>query len=359
MLLLSVLVTTAFAQSRAVVRDIALVQDGCYVQLSMSVRMGASHLASGDRIVLTPRLVGKCDTVDFPQVIVCGRGVYYNYVRDQIAPDAFMIRHAKDSCVTRYVRSLPYQPWMDQATLVITTYDGDICGRYATKDELTVSRANERIPQSSLQPDIYKSFRQYHSLLALKSNLLFDAALIPNIEIEAQLGRDSRWSLMAEDWFPWFRTRHNRQGDTNRYHRTDQRPTKNSWQLWMLGMELRYWFGPRCDRSRPKLSGTFAGIYAAGGKYDWEYNSSGDQGEFTSLGLTIGHSWVLNDRLNLELSASGGYVGGPRRHYQGEFDDARLIFQHDGCLHYFGPTKLKLSLVWLLPSRFQKKGGCR
>jgi len=201
-----------------------------------------------------------------------------------------------------------------------------------------------------------RSFRPFRPLLALKTNLLFDAAMTPNIEVEIPFGSDSRWSVMLEDWFPWFRLSHNEKGDVNPYYRSDQRPTRHSYEVWTLGAELRYWLSPRCAYARPALSGTFLGIYAAGGKYDVEHNSEGYQGEFTSMGLTIGHSWALSRHWNLELSVSGGYVGGPQRHYEAEFDDARLIFRNKDHLRYIGPTKLKLSLAWIIGSK-AKKGG--
>lgn len=195
-------------------------------------------------------------------------------------------------------------------------------------------------------PQTEQRISYYRPWIAVKTNLLLDAALAPNIEVEIPLGR-SRWSLMLEDWFPWFRISHNAKGDASPYHRSDQRPTRHSYQALVLGAELRYWFAPRCNAGRPTLCGTFVGLYGAGGKYDIERRSTGDQGEFTSFGLTIGHSWPISRHWNLELSGSIGYVGGPQRHYEAEFDDARLIFRNYDNLRYIGPTKLKVSLSWL------------
>ncbi|MFR5958536.1 MAG: DUF3575 domain-containing protein [Bacteroides stercoris] len=41
-----------------------------------------------------------------------------------------------------------------------------------------------------------------HPLFALKTNLLFDVALIPNFEIEIPIGR--HWSVNGEYMFPWW-----------------------------------------------------------------------------------------------------------------------------------------------------------
>ena len=174
--------------------------------------------------------------------------------------------------------------------------------------------------------------------LAVKTNMLFDAALTPNIEVERWLGKHHRFSLMAEVWFPWYVWRHN----------------SNAYEVLTIGLEGRYWLLPYWKRPNRPITGLFVGAYAAGGKYDIERKSKGDQGEFTSLGLSIGYTWRIGRNLNLELSASGGWVSGPYRHYEGKFNDTHLIWQRNEHFSYFGPTKLKFSLVWLLPERRQR-----
>jgi len=203
-----------------------------------------------------------------------------------------------------------------------------------------------------------RRLRRYKPLLAVKTNMLFDLALTPNIELEVPLGRQgkwSRWSIMGEYWFPWWRLNHNKEGDVNPYLRSDQRPTKTSYEMLTGGLELRYWFAPRCNGSRPWLTGTFVGFYAAGGMYDFEWKSEGSQGEFISAGISVGHSWVLSRHWNLELSAAAGYIYTPYRYYEGEFDDTHLIYRYSSTKHLFLPTKLKVSIVYILG----KKGGMR
>lgn len=214
------------------------------------------------------------------------------------------------------------------------------------------------LPTAPFTPAQPQSFHTYRALFAVKTNLLFDAVLCPNVEVEVPLGRDSRWSVMGEVWFPWWRFDKNAKGKLHKYYRSDQRPTKDAYELLTVGAELRYWLSPRCRAARPVLSGTFIGLYGAGGKYDLGHDGKGDQGEFTSIGLTFGHSWVLSRHWNLELSASAGYVGGPKVHYENEFDDTHLIYRSHNDFRYFGPTKLKLSLAWLIGQK-SKKGGDR
>ena len=179
---------------------------------------------------------------------------------------------------------------------------------------------------------------QQHYRIAIKTNMLFDLALAPNLEIEIPLDRLQRWSLMAEWWSPWYIWKNN----------------SHSYQMLTLGAELRYWLGERKNRST--LTGWFAGIYGAWDKYDLEWKSVGDQGRVWSAGVSGGYSWRLSEHWNLEASLALGYITGTRHHYNGEFNDEHLIWKYDADMRYFGPTKAKLSIVWLL---WKKKGGCR
>ena len=178
---------------------------------------------------------------------------------------------------------------------------------------------------------------------AVKTNLLFDAALAFNFEVEVPFGKERKYSFLVEDWFPWYVWHHN--------HR--------AYQVWNVGFELRRWFY-RCYGDRPLLTGWFTGPYIASGKYDIERHGKGEQGEYLSLGWTGGYSWTLGRNWNLECSGSLGVIFGPQRHYHGEFNDRHLIWKENRDFFYVGPTKLKLSLVWLLPNLFKgnkEEGG--
>lgn len=265
----------------------------------------------------------------------------YKHLLDEVFPrlrhtDYILDYFATDSDrVVSYVFQRPNGPTAAAATPAETVADGAFASgtSYSPFTDFTATGAR---------------FRSYRPLLALKTNLLFDAILAPNIEIEVPLGRRRRWSVMAEVWCPWWRFKHNADGDNSKYYRSDQRPTKHAYQLLTIGAEARYWFLPRCNASRPVLTGAFVGLYAAGGKYDLGYDGVGDQGEFTSIGLSAGYAMPLNRHLNLEFSAAIGYVGGPKVHYENEFDDTHLIYRSDNTFRYVGPTKLKVSLVWII-----------
>ena len=227
--------------------------------------------------------------------------------------------------------------------------------RRAQHPDTIIRPATTSDGQQELQPDIVTRMKPTRPWLAVKSNMLFDLLLTPNIELELPIG--DRWSLMVEDWFPWLL--HNKGGNISigRYIEPGGEMKSSAYELWTVGAELRHWFTGCCPEARPRLTGPFVGAYYANGKYDVEWNSKGDQGEFQSVGLTAGYAWPLSRHWNIEASVSAGYFWGPRRHYEGEFGDTHLIWKYTGRTSYIGPTKLKLSIVWLIPTLSKQKGG--
>lgn len=172
-------------------------------------------------------------------------------------------------------------------------------------------------------------------LLAIKTNLLFDLALAPNLELEIPLGR--RWSLSGEFLFPWWLIDHH----------------KYCFQSLAGGLEARLWLGNRTARS--PLRGHFAGLYAEGGMYDLQWKKRGYQGDyFVTAGVSYGYSLPLGRHWNLEFSLGVGALYTPYRRYVASDDYRTLYWQKDGSYTWIGPTKAKISLVWLLGN---KKGG--
>lgn len=184
------------------------------------------------------------------------------------------------------------------------------------------------------QPSLNKA-KKIHPVIAVKTNLLFDVALIPNIELEIPLG--SHWSLNGEYMFPWWLV------DNDKY----------CMQLLSGSLEGRWWLGNRIRRK--PLTGHFAGIYTGGGKYDLQWKEKGYRGVyFITAGLSYGYSLSLSKRWNMEFSLGVGMMRTDYRLYKAEDDYRTLFWQKNGRYTWFGPTKAKISLVWLLGN---KKGG--
>lgn len=208
------------------------------------------------------------------------------------------------------------------------------------------TRANDYLPlqanhslQSYLQPYFAQSSRpSIRPLFALKTNLLFDLALIPNLELELPLGKRNRWSLNAEWMFLWWLL------DNDKY----------CLQILSGGLEARYWLGNRTTHRI--LAGHFLGFYAGGGKYDLQWKEDGYQGEFyIASGISYGYSTPIARRLNLEFSIGIGLLRTSYEHYHAINNYRTLLWQNDGNYSWLGPTKAKISLVWLLGQK--RKGG--
>lgn len=177
--------------------------------------------------------------------------------------------------------------------------------------------------------------------LAFKTNLLYDLATAINVEAEVAIY--DRWSIAGEWVFPWWL--HNKK--------------QYAFEIGAGTLEGRYWFGDRAGR--PKMTGWFAGVYAGGGYYDLEWNKKGKQGEFFHAGVSGGfaHSISKSDSWRMEYSLGLGYMASKFRSYDammGTGDKWYLERQSNGTYRWFGPTRAKVSLVWV-PNWCRKTKG--
>lgn len=173
------------------------------------------------------------------------------------------------------------------------------------------------------------------TIAAVKTNLLYDAVTAVNFAVEVPIGE--RWSIVAEDVFPWWSWGPNR----NKY----------AFQMVEIGIEPRYWFYKKEDAD--VLEGHFVGVYGMSAKYDFQWDRSlCYQGEYWSTGVTYGYSLPVRKWLKLEFSASVGFMRSNYRHYQPspEYENLYLDEYQVGVLSYFGPTKVNVSMV--IPLKF-------
>jgi hypothetical protein len=157
-------------------------------------------------------------------------------------------------------------------------------------------------------------------LFAIKTNALMDVASVINIELEVPIGE--KWSIAGEVMFPW-------------------------WMTVNGTLEARRWFGDRTSRSL--LTGWFAGAYFGGGTYDMNWNSAPRSGDFLHAGFSGGYAHPLNQsgNMRMEYSLGVGYLWGTRRGLQ--------IDRAPEPLRWFGPTRAKVSLVWMLNHKPSEK----
>lgn len=167
---------------------------------------------------------------------------------------------------------------------------------------------------------------------AIKSNLLHDALLTPDLGVELRL--PGNFSVAAEGVMAWW-SRDSR-------HRC--------WHIYGGWLEARYWLADKpVERA---LTGHHFGIYASLHSFDFEFGSGkGWQcpGLTWGAGVSYGYSWKLNERLNLDLSARVGYTSGEVTKYGVEC--GMHVCRGRELRRYFGPTDLCVTLVWFPGSK--------
>ena len=187
-------------------------------------------------------------------------------------------------------------------------------------------------PSSESQPPPVASY------FALKSNLLYDALLVPNLSLEASIG--SGWTLGAGGMFAWW--------SKDAKHRY--------WRIYGGDLEIRKYFGT-LSKSKP-LQGHHLGIYGDFLTYDFEFGAKGYQSKATyAAGIKYGYSHPIANRLNLDFALGIGYLHSNYKTYVPR--DGCYVYQETKKQKWLGPTQAEISLVWLLGkgNTNKKKGG--
>lgn len=196
---------------------------------------------------------------------------------------------------------------------------------HAVPAQRTPEQLPERASSSAKQEPLHR--------LALKTNLLYDAVLMPSLEIEYRI--DDRWSVSLEGETAWW-SRSNR----HKYY-----------QIASIGPEARYWFGVK----KP-WHGHYAGVFAGGSWYDLENGKRGYKGEFWTAGFSYGYMFPIGRSLSLEAGIGLGFLHTRYEEYLPI--DGHYVYQQTSRTDYFGPVKLKFALVWRLWEA-NRKGGAR
>lgn len=183
--------------------------------------------------------------------------------------------------------------------------------------------------------------------MGLKTNMLYDALLIPNIGAEFYVGKNI--SLTADWMYGWW----------------DRDRTHYYWRAYGGNIGARWWFGPQADEK--PLTGHHLGIFAGAITYDFELGKGGimggiprgtlwDRCNFIS-GVEYGYSLPVSRRINIDFSLAFGYMGGKYIKYEPKY--GFYIWQSTHRLNWFGPTKAEISLVWLIgcDNYNRSKGG--
>ena len=170
--------------------------------------------------------------------------------------------------------------------------------------------------------------------VALKTNVLSDAFLNPNLGIE--IGLAPKWTLDIDGQLTGWKLADNKR-----------------WKHWAVQPEARYWF---CDR----FGGHFIGVHAHGGQFNVggidvkpkflgtdfsKLKNTRFQGWFVGVGVSYGYAFVLGKHWNMEAELGIGYS-------YTNYDQFRCAgcgkkIKTDIPHHYVGITKTAINLVYL------------
>ncbi len=162
--------------------------------------------------------------------------------------------------------------------------------------------------------------------VAVKTNLLHDLLITPDLGVEVEIAR--RFSVSLEGVWGWW-------GSDRASH---------CWRVAGGWLEGRWWFGRKSEVRA--LSGHHLGLYGSIHKYDFALGSTGRQsiGCTYGAGVSYGYSFPIARRLNLDLSARAGYFRSPYVKYQPQCGEFMKLAS--GVHQYVGITDVEITLVW-------------
>jgi hypothetical protein len=249
-----------------------------------------------------------------------GNGRAYNYIAERMLP-----KLRGGAAVSLHTKAAPQPAVVEKIKEIIV------------RDTLYIDR---NIKQTMSEPETHVK----KPLFALKTNLLFDALTALNVELEVPIGQ--RFSVAGEWIFPFW-----------------EFDPKHVLQTKTGILEARWWPGKRIEK--PKLTGWFVGLYGGGGSFDFGWGDTGYQSmDYRMAGLSGGYAHTINrsGTLRMEYSLGVGYMHTDYSKYKpmlGIEGDWHLIRQKDGINRWVGPTRAKVSLVWMINGNFKQKGGSK
>ena len=174
--------------------------------------------------------------------------------------------------------------------------------------------------------------------IGFKSNALYWATTTPNIGLEMEVGKKQTAQVFM-GLNPW------KQSGGN----------QSRLRHWLVMPEYRYWFSQNFE-------GWFLGAHALGGQYNVGgvkfpfgllkgLRNHRYEGWYVGGGITAGKQWNLSKHWNLEASLGLGYIHTAYDKFNCGTCGEKLKSAHK---NYVGPTKVALSLIYLIPGKEEK-----
>lgn len=211
--------------------------------------------------------------------------------------------------------------------------------------------------QTEIQPESEKEPRE--AMLSVKTNLLYDAAYIPNqgfkpaLNVEAEYYfRNSNWSALAEFDSPWYSD-----PETHFY-----------FQIQNFQLEGRRYLNLGKNSVQNSHNGLYVSAYAMFNMYDLCFNEDGNgkQGEGAGAGIGLGYVMPIskNGKWKLEFSLKAGYYESHYDNYHygvNEKGQGKYFYDWDGeaddfirrnwRFRWVGPTSVGVTLSYDILSR--------
>lgn len=246
-------------------------------------------------------------------------GIPYNYLLDNVFP---LLRR---SCITLSYTVEPVDTPQPQCPAEETAAE-----RPVTDSEQV---RTEPVAEYEAEPSLpAKDKREFRPLLAVKTNLLYWAGVmpdfrhytfVPNLEIEYFF--KERWSLSATGNY------------MKRGYGSGDFYGISSWSV-----EPRWWF-----KGDGRFRWFYLGAYGQVGDYDAQNSRTaldGTTGKLWGAGLSVGAAIPFSDRWGLEIGIRGGYRHAGTKEYIHEAPD--YFLERKGTDNHWGVTGIKASLYY-------------
>ena len=161
---------------------------------------------------------------------------------------------------------------------------------------------------------------------ALRTNLLYDAFLLPTLGVEWRVNRN--WGIKLDGSLSWWGS-----------------SSDKVQKVWLLNPEVR-WYLLRNKRLYVGASGSYGEYniyrYPLGNLFS---KDTGYQGTLWSAGVTVGYQLCLSRKFSVDFNLVLGYTRSKYDSFS-MTDGVRVSKERDKTKNFFGPTQAGINLVW-------------
>ncbi len=137
---------------------VSMERSGQYMTVGMTMDLSDVKVEGNRAVLLTPRIVNGADSVELPSVGIYGRRRYFYYVRNNesmlTGMDEITYRAANKPDSVVYKQVLPYEDWMNGASLTVDRREYGCCSTILDEQTGTYGSYAEQIVEMKFFPDL-------------------------------------------------------------------------------------------------------------------------------------------------------------------------------------------------------------